>query len=426
MRILLLSFIVFICSTGRAQVIYSDSFTKERLRYDYVIAGNSEYSCIYDQQFTREPYWGGSTINLIDTFRYGELLVEVSDSATGKLLYSRGYSSLFKDWQLTKEAKLKERAFTESLVIPFPKQAIEIVVFERDSLLYFQHLHSSYLNPQLSGIRACNRREGIVVHDLLNSGPSSNKVDIAIIGEGYTTSEMIVFVEEAKKSMETFFEWQPYKNYRDNFNFYAVFVPSDESGTDIPRDTVWRHTALNSNFYTFECERYLTIPDMICMREFVSEVPYDHVCVMVNTKKYGGGGVYNSFTVFSAKNELSGFLFLHEFGHAFAGLADEYYTSPIAYEDSVSTTVEPYQPNVTTRVNFQDKWEDMIPDTIPVPTPNCETYAGTVGLFEGAMYKAKGVYRPAFDCAMKSKTYTSFCPVCRRAIERMIRFNCAE
>jgi hypothetical protein len=426
MKILLLLFTLFLFIPFRAQVVFTDHFTGERLRYDYILTGNSQSTSIYDYRFVREPYWGGSTRNLIDTFHYGELLVEVYDSATNIILYSKGYSSLFKEWQLTKEAKLKELAFIESLVIPYPKYTIKIVLYERDSLLEFQLIHFSFFNPMQTGIPVCNHQERISVTNLLTSGDPNSNIDIAIISEGYTALEQQKFYDDTKRSIETFFSWLPYRNHHDSFNFYAVFTPSEESGSDIPGDSLWRNTVLNSSFYTFGSERYLTVSDIVHMREIVSDIPYDQICVMVNTEKYGGGGVYNSFTVFSAKNEFSGFLLMHEFGHAFAGLADEYYTSPTAYEDSIETSIEPYEPNITTRVNFQSKWADMISDTIPVPTPNCEKYRGTVGLFEGAMYRAKGIYRPAFDCAMKSKTCAEFCPVCQRAIERMILFNCGQ
>lgn len=416
---------LFMSLQGRAQVLYSEFFTGERLRYDYIVAGNNEYMQVYDHQFVHEPVWGGSKVNLIDTFRYGEMFVEISDSASGQVIYSRGFSSLFKEWQTVKEAKNRKLAFKESLIMPFPRQTVKLKIYERDSLLNFQQVHSTYLNPAITGIKYVNSREGITIRNLMISGLPPEKIDIAIISEGYTSAEEDFFLQAARRSMEHFFSWEPYKSLKDKFNFYAVFIPSLQSGTDIP-DSLWKSTAINTSFYTFGSERYLTTSDISGLREIASEVPYDQLCVLVNTEKYGGGGVYNSFTVFSAENEFSEFLFLHEFGHGFAGLADEYYTSPTAYEELAPVYIEPYQPNITTRVNFQSKWEDMIDDSIPLPTPNNEQYTNVTGLFEGAAYQSTGFYRPAFDCAMKSKTCKHFCPVCQRAIERMIRFNCGE
>ncbi len=426
MKIIATSILLLFFYAGRAQVLFSDYFTGERLRYDYVIAGDYHKIYIYDNRFVREPEWGGSTVNLIDTFRYGELFVEVFDSASGEMIYSRGYSSLFKEWQIVNEAKYREKAFLESIIVPFPVNTIKLIINERDSLSEFVPVHFTYLNPHYPIVSEGNHRIHTRVHNLMSSGPSSNMIDIAIIAEGYTSTEETDFLNAANDYMEYFFTWEPYKNYRNKFNFYAVFVPSEQSGTDIPNVTIWRNTVLNTSFNTFGSERYLTTSDLAELREIVMDIPYDQICVMVNTEKYGGGGVYNSFTVFSAKNEFSGFLFLHEFGHAFAGLADEYYTSPTAYDEMIGTNIEPYQPNITTHMNFHLKWEDMINDTVPVPTPNCEKYSGVVGLFEGAAYQAKGIYRPAYDCAMKSKTFTEFCPVCQRAIERMIWFCCGE
>lgn len=418
-------FILFILPT-KAQVLFSDYFTGERLRYDYIIAGNYEYTKVYDHQFVYEPQWGGSVKNLIDTFRYGELLIEVLDSVSSNIIYSKGYSSLFKEWQSVKEAKARERAFIESLVIPFPKKTIKLMVYERDSLSHFIPVHNTYFNPNSFLVQHANLCVGIKKYELMISGNPSNKIDMAIISEGYTAAEEDTFLHAAKKYMEYFFTWEPYKAYRNKFNFYAIFAPSPDSGTDIPGDTIWAHTALNTNFYTFGSERYLTTSNIMRLREVAMEIPYDQLCILVNTNKYGGGGIYNCFTVFSSGSQYSGFLFLHEFGHAFAGLADEYYTSPTAYDDIIVTNIEPYQPNITTLVNFETKWNDMVQDTVPIPTPNCKTYAGVIGVFEGAAYQAKGIYRPAYDCAMKSKTSHKFCPVCKRAIERMILFYCDE
>ena len=414
------------CISGKTQVSFFNYFTGERLRYDYIVVGNNKEIHFFDNQYFKEPAWGGPIVNLIDTFRYGELFVEVSDSASGRVIFSRGYSSLFKEWQTVKEAKNRELAFVESLVVPFPINTVLLKIYERDSLSVFQSVHATYINPSLSYIKNANCREPVEIHKLFISGSSHNKVDVAIVAEGYTNSEKAVFLEDAGYFMESFFSREPYKSLRDKFNFYALFVPSNQSGTDMPNDTIWKNTALNSSFSTFGSERYLTVSNISELREMASEVPYDQLCVLVNTDKYGGGGVYNSFTVFSAHNEFSEFLFTHEFGHAFASLADEYYTSPTAYDEYITINIEPYQPNITTRVNFQSKWEDMLNDTIPVPTPNCEKYIGVVGLFEGAAYQAKGIYRPFYDCIMKSKTCIEFCPVCQRAIRNMIHFYCGE
>lgn len=424
MRIIPLFLVILIHLSSKSQGIFSDYFTGERLRYDYILAGNSKNIHVYDQDFIREPIWGGSKTNLTDTFRYGELWLEVTDSISGRILYSRGYSSLFKEWQMVDEAKSMERAFSESLILPFPGRTVEIEIYNRDSDSGFQSIHSVFFNPFLKSVINSNPPYGEDIRNLMITGPSDEKVDIAMIAEGYEVTQKDEFYRDAEKYRVKFFTWEPYRSYKDKFNFYAIFVPSGNSGTDIPGDSIWRNTAMNSSFYTFGNERYLTVSNMRTLREIASQVPYDQLCVLVNTDKYGGGGVFNSFTVFASKNEYSEFLFMHEFGHAFAALADEYYTSPTAYDDIIEIHIEPYQPNITTLIDFSSKWKDMIYDTIPLPTPNCKKYAGVVGVFEGAAYQAKGIYRPAYDCAMKSKACPEYCPVCRRAIERMILFYC--
>jgi len=421
----LLIFLFFFLS-GKSQVEYNEYFTGERLRFDFVIAGSRDCSNIYPYRFVREPKWGGPVLNLTDTFRYGELFAEIIDTASGKVVYSKGFSSLFKEWQLTEGPSKGDQAYLESFVMPFPKVAVTISISERLADMNFRQIFSFSFDPLSTQVEAPNRAIEGEYRLLKNSGDTRNNVDLVIVGEGYTIKEKKKFFEDANESLQFFFNWEPYKKYADRFNIHALFLPSPGKGADIPGDSAWQNTPLNASFYTFGSERYLTSRNNMTLHEAVAYIPYDQVCMLVNTDKYGGGGVYNAFTVFCSDDEYSGFLFIHEFGHAFASLGDEYYTSPTAYDESVNLTTEPYQPNITTNITFEKKWKNMISDTVPIPTPNDSAYADVIGMFEGAAYQGKGIYRPAFDCAMKSKTYTKFCPVCQVAIENMILFYCDE
>ena len=228
------------------------------------------------------------------------------------------------------------------------------------------------------------------------------------------------FRQDVVKLTNAMFSWAPYDEYQGLFNVWIVKAPSQESGTDIPQDGIYKDTILNSTFDTFGIDRYLTTSDMKAVRDLASCAPYDEICIMVNHDKYGGCGIYNFYTIFTADNEMSEFLFMHEFGHGFVALADEYYDSAVPYTDFFDLSVEPYQENITTLVDFESKWEDMLDPDTPIPTPDDPPYYETVGVFEGAGYQAKGIYRPYHDCTMKSKSINNFCPVCRRAIRRTI------
>lgn len=420
-RILLLIFFILTISLTYAQDKFAEFFTGERLRIDYSLEGNATTLKVIEECFYREPQWGGSTINLIDTFFYGEMRVELCDSASGAIIYSRGYSTLFQEWQTTDEAKAKDSIFKETLLLPFPTKTVRIDLLTRNSL-NFQNTHSFYFNPERTRVEP-NRLAGpYKPKQIKKSGPSSNKLDIVMIAEGYDASEKKVFQKKAKELLTQFLNWVPYSEYSEAVNFYTLFVPSEESGVDDPIDSICINTALDCSFNTFGSDRYLTSTDMRSVYDLAANIPYDQLCILVNTPKYGGGAIYNSFTVIGAESECAEFLFLHEFGHAFASLADEYYTSSVAYEEYFKLETEPYQPNITTLIDFEHKWEDMIQDTIPIPTPDTSLYNNTIGVYEGAGYSAKGIYRPYRTCAMKDKSTTYFCPVCQRAIADMIKF----
>jgi hypothetical protein len=230
------------------------------------------------------------------------------------------------------------------------------------------------------------------------------------------------FKNDILRLTDSLFRVKPFSEYKAKFNIYAVLAPSAEAGADVPGMGIWVNTLVNSSFYTFDEDRYLTTLDYWKVRDVAALAPYDQIYVLVNTSKYGGGGVYNHYNLTSADNSLSPQVFIHEFGHGFAGLGDEYYTSSVAYSDFYPTDVEPWEPNLTTLVNFDTKWKSMLDPGTPVPTPAQAPYLRSAGVFEGGGYVAKGVYRSAVDCRMKSNVPDNFCRVCENAIEKMILF----
>jgi hypothetical protein len=345
----------------------------------------------------------------------------VYDGLTNELLYSRGFSSLFREYQATPEGQSGCKAFDETLVMPYPKQAVNIVFYSRQQDLSWEKLFILPVDPGKRKIHK-NKQKKYRKSKIHYAGKPNSKLDIVIIAEGYTAEEMDKFREDCERFKGYILEADPYNQNMDKINIWAVESVSEESGTDIPGEDIWKNTAAGTNFYTFGSERYLTTEDMKSVRDIAANAPYDQIYILVNHEKYGGGGIYNYYSLGTSDNTAAAFLFQHEFGHAFAGLGDEYYSSEVAVEDFYPTHVEPWEPNITTRVDFSSKWENMISSSTPVPTPPTEEYENTVGLFEGGGYVARGVYRPYIDCTMKSVRYDAFCPVCKRAIQRMIDF----
>lgn len=417
-KILLLSLLVFSIA---AQAQFKDHFKNKTLRVDYIHSGSApaEYYML-DTLFV-EKYWGGSKTNLIDEFDYGNHKFEVYDAETNELLYSRGFSSLFREYQATPEGETSCKAFDETIVFPYPKHAVKVVFYSRNKDLAWEKYLILPIDPKTRDIQK-NKQPKIKKSKIHYSGKPNEKLDIVIIAEGYTADEMGKFQLDCERFKGYILESAPYRENKDKINIWAVPSVSEESGTDLPGEDVWKNTAVGTNFYTFGSERYLTTEDMKSVRNVAANAPYDQIFILVNHEKYGGGGIYNYYSLGTSDNPAGDFLFQHEFGHAFAGLADEYYTSDVAVEDFYPLALEPWEPNITTLIDFSSKWQNMVSHNTPVPTPATEENATTVGVYEGGGYVAKGVFRPYIDCTMKSVKYDAFCPVCTRAIQRMIDF----
>lgn len=412
---------LLVISVSFAQVDFNKYFEPKTLRIDYIHAGNNVNDEYYLEQLIEEPYWGGSQKNLIDIFNYGKYKFEVFDKTSGEMIYSRTYSTLFSEWQTTGEAKNVNRAFSESVVMPFPKNDVKVVFYTRDKKHKLIKKFETVIDPQNYFITK-ERRKEYPKFEVLNNGNPSEKVDVVIIPEGYTQEQMNQFKEDCKKFTGYLFNSTPYKENKDKFNIWGVEAPSPEAGSDIPAENIWVKTNVNSSFYTFDVERYLMTEDYRSVRDLAANAPYDQIYILVNTPKYGGGAIYNFYSVAVNKNPREEYVFVHEFGHGFSFLADEYYDSHTAYEDFYSLDIEPLEPNLTTLVDFKYKWKHLVDESTPIPTPVEDKYKDKVGVFEGGGYVAKGVYRPKVDCSMKSASVDNYCPVCQEAIIKMIKF----
>lgn len=417
----LFSLLFIVPCTLWSQVDFQTWFTPNTLRVDYIMAGTHDGSEIFPLLMKKEPHWGGPQENLADTFRYGEFMLELEDAATGMLIYSRGFSTLFNEWQTTAESKLMRKAFYQVAVMPFPRSPVVFKLLRRNEKGVFVPLFMQEIDPDDYFIVD----EAPVLspyRKLIDAGDPAVCLDIAFVAEGYTGEEMELFQQDVERLSAYLLNTPPFDSHRHRINIWAVEAESQESGTDVPGERMYRNTSLSASDYTFGLSRYITTFDLKSLHDHAASVPYDQLIVLVNSERYGGGGMYNHYASVTSGHPLSPVVLVHEFGHSFAGLGDEYYDSEVAYEEFYRLDVEPWEPNITTLVDFGSKWENMLEPGTPVPTPAGSGGENKVGVYEGAGYMSRGIYRPAIDCRMKSNAAGGFCPVCRRAIECMILF----
>lgn len=417
-KILLISIALTLSFSAFCQ--FDKYFLPKSLRIDLFQIGNSENSDFVIDELIEEPYWSGSHKSLVSPFDYGDYKFTISDKNDKQVIFSQGFSSLFGEWQTTDEAKIMKRCHSEVLVIPYPKENVWLRIYKRTKDGIWQEKLVHEINPEDYFIKKERTAEYpyFMVH---KSGNIETSLDIVIIPEGYTKDEMEKFKSDCSKVSQSLFGYAPFSEFKDNINIYGVLAPSEESGSDVPGKRIWKKTVLNSNFYTFDIDRYLTTFDIKSVRNVASNVPYDVICIMTNSNIYGGGGIYQYYAIFTSDNPYLESVFVHEFGHSLAGLGDEYWTSDVAYDSFYNLEIEPWEQNITTLKNFDSKWKDMLPENTPIPTPDKLTDKYPVGVYEGGGYLSKGIYRPAFNCLMRSVQYHKFCPVCEKSIRNVIK-----
>lgn len=413
--------ILIIISQSAYNQDFKKYFTGGVLRFDYFRTGDKNNEIISNDAIYKEPQWGGSKINLIDTFNMGNYKFEVLDSLSSELIYSRGFSSLFYEWRFTTEAKSIKRSFSETVIFPFPKKTVKLIFYERDKSMNWKPQYEVYLNPSDYAIIK-QQPHKTKSFKILGSNLPDKALDIVLLAEGYTEADMQKFMKDAQRFALYLINCEPFAQMKDKINIWAVPVASLEVGTDLPGENVWKNTVFDSHFYTFGTERYLNTLNNKMVRNYASNAPYDQIYILANTDKYGGAGIYNYYSICTSDHKNSDFVFVHEFGHAMAGLGDEYYTSDVSTDSLYPLNVEPWEPNLTNLTNFDAKWKSILPEDLPIPTPSKAEFKDKTGVFEGGGYIEKGIYRPAYDCTMKSIRYNDFCEVCTKAIIDMIEF----
>lgn len=421
MRALLFLLLIVICFSCTEKTGYEQFFDDQSMRIDFIFHGNAENEEIKLEKITKEPFWGGSKTNLTDKLNYGEYKFEIIDQKSERIIYSQSFCTLFEEWQTTLEADTVYSEFSQSVLFPSPKNIATIIIYSRSWEGNFEELFKYEINPDKYVFNTELTQHSYT--KIMDNGDPATKVDLVFLAEGYTLEEMDKFEIDAKRFVDYMFSFEPYASQKEKFNIWLVKSASLESGTDIPGDSIFKNTVLNSNFYTFGSERYLTTEDFTAVRDAASVVPYDDICILVNSEKYGGGGIYNHYCISSVDNALSNEVFIHELGHSLGGLGDEYYNSSTAYNDFFNLEIEPWQPNLTSLVNFDLKWKSLMNTETPIPTPREEQYQNTIGVYEGGGYVNKGMYSPYIDCRMKTNEAEGFCPVCQDGISKVISFK---
>jgi IgA peptidase M64/peptidase M64-like protein len=445
------------------------SAAPQTMRLDYYHTGDATSEVFSVDRAVIEPLpWPGDLKQAIDNSNLGKYLFEVRDSKTKQILYSRGFASIYGEWETTDEAKRMKRTFQESFRFPAPDAPVSIVLKKRDAKNNWQDIWTTTIDPADMFVDRSKRVAPAPVITIQRAGEPETKVDFLILGDGYTAAEAKKFETDARRLTEVLFATSPFKEHRKDFNVWAMSPPAAESGISRPSTGIYRNSPIGATYDAFGSERYVLTFDNRSLREVAQHAPYEFIEVLVNGRTYGGGGIFNLYSTVASDNAFANYVFVHEFGHHFAGLADEYYTSSVAYAPSPDR-VEPWEPNVTALLDVSTlKWRNLaspFANVTPIPTPwnkeefenysreiqkrraqlrkdnrpeeemealfreelaheqkmfAAEKHFGQVGAFEGAMYEARGYYRPEIDCIMFSRS-DKFCQVCRLAIERVIK-----
>ena len=413
----------------------TESNSSKTLRVDYIFSGNEQNIDISLSEILKFDGWAGRSVNMDTLALKGNGEIRMYDRESGKLLYCQSFSTLFQEWLATEEATKVTKGFENVFLLPMPEKSVYVTIKLYD---FYGNVKSSLtheIDPNDILIREL-RGESANHKYLLKSGNPSEKIDIAIIAEGYTASERSKFYNDAEVAMNAILSHAPFDKYKDCFNFVAVALESSESGVSVPGSGDWRDSALKSHFNTFYSDRYLTTLHISNLHDKMVGIPYEHFVILANTETYGGGGIFNSYTLTTSGHESFKPVVVHEFGHSFAGLADEYFYDD-QFVEYYYPQAEPWEQNITTLYNFQSKWEDMLPEGCEIPTAlpdgniwekisSGENPESLIGVYEGGGYQSKGVFRPYVDCRMHTNKAEAFCPVCQRAISRIIDFYTVE
>jgi len=386
---------------------FEDYFEDQTLRLDYTFAGCDAIHAIYVDELVSLPHWYGRRERLAELPLKGNGQITMRSKNDGTIIYRHSFSTLFQEWLATDEAKHTQKSFENVFLVPFPKDSVEIKVelFDYHDKVINSLTHT--VDPKDILIRKVGE-QGTTPYKVLNQPADTSRcIHIAFVAEGYTADEMNHFLDDCQQAIGSLFRHEPFKSMQDRFNIIAVKSVSEESGTSEPAKGIWKNTALGSHFDTFYTDRYLTTLHLKRLHDVLAGTPYEHIIILVNTDHYGGGGIYNSYNLSYTGGKSFLPVVVHEFGHSFGGLGDEYAygnDDPMYFSDT-----EPWEPNLTTKATTPIKWENLINE-------------GKAGLYEGGGYLKKGVWRGSENCRMRSNEEPDFCAVCQQALIQLINF----
>jgi hypothetical protein len=450
------------------KVDFDQYFIDKMLRIDVAHSGTISQEYFSIQNIYEYPMWSGNKNSLIDNRNLGEYMLKVYDKKSDNLIFSFGYCVVFNEWQSTDEALNGGfKTIDESLLIPYPKEAVKIIVARRNKKMTFDDITTFNIDSKQPIINREKRDYDYTINNFMINGEPSKKVDLVILAEGYSKEDMPKFRKDVERFTNTLFSKSPFKERKTDFNVYAIESYSDMSGIDNPRRNIWKNTPFGLTYNSLGSQRYIVTEENKTLRDVAGMVPYDAIYILVNDSEYGGGGIFNLYSTcytISSNPNLDwqcDYVFVHEFGHSFGGLGDEYYTSDVPYNELYPEGVEPWEPNISRILDKNNlKWGNMIEKGVPIPTPwgketydklgedmrkldrnstdyatkraelakqqqdliESQKYGKKVGYFEGSGYSAKDLYRPFMDCTMFSLTLVGFDPVCAKAIERNIDY----
>jgi hypothetical protein len=405
-KLFIFSVLSIACLSASAQR-FEDYFEDRTLRLDYTFSGDAQHQQIYVDELISMPRWYGKRQRLSEVPLKGNGQIIVTSKADGEVIYRHSFSSLFQEWISTAESKHTQKSFENVFLVPYPKQPVDITVelYDYHNKVNAKMTHA--VDPKDILIRKAGERLVTPYVTLQQAADTSRCIHVAYVAEGYQQHEMGTFLEDCKIAMEALFQHEPFRQMQDRFNMIAVMSPSAESGVSEPGKGIWKSTALGAHFDTFYSERYLTTLHLKKMNDILAGTPYEHIIVLVNGERYGGGGVYNSYTLTDAHDPSFRPVVVHEFGHSFGGLGDEY---PYGDDDPMYfPDTEPWEPNLTTKHDFNGKWENLVKEK-------------KAGLIEGGGYLTKGVWRGFENCRMRTNEEPEFCLVCQQALKRLIDF----
>ena len=439
-RLLLLP-LLLVCGIVNANAQTFDTYFDGRnLRLDYVFAGNNSEQHIFFERAYATPQWAGRRARLTEVPLRGNGQISLRDHDSGQLLFTHTFSTLFQEWQVEEEATRVSRAFQASYNVPMPRRKVDVDVRLMDTHAKVVGQLTHTIDPSDILIRHLGSN-GTPRYTIWKGKEASLAacIDLAIVAEGYTRQQMGKFYHDCQRTVDALFAHEPFASLKERFNVVAVAAESVGDGPSIPHQHQWNSTPTGTHYDTFYSQRYLMTQDMHRVYDVLADVPFEQVIILVNSSLYGGGGIYNQINVFPSDHPTFPQVLVHEFGHGYAGLGDEYFYDD-GYQTQYPSDTEPWEPNLTTLVDFKSKWADLLPAGTAIPTPPSKDVpdyrsirnaqqqqlldAATqrIGVFEGGGYQSKGVYRPAQECRMKVNEVSHFCPVCTRAIQRITDF----